>query len=158
MVWFQGYSDKDNTAYGELLVQMIKDFRKKVNVPNLPVVWGTLGMTGFKNAAFSNTANQGMVQASQMPGLRGSVDVVNTAPYYSLELDLCGQVRKTTDMESDEYKEAIRVTKQYTRNKGFHYHGCAKFFILTGDAMARSLANLMAGGEPTVDPGVLLKK
>jgi len=111
----------------------------------------------FNNAAFSDAANQGMVQASQMPDLRDTVDVVNTAPYYSLEVDLAGQVRKTTDKELPEYKEAMRVSQQYISNKGFHYHGCEKFFILTGDAMARSLANLMAGGEPTVDTGVLKK-
>jgi hypothetical protein len=33
LVWFQGYSDLDNPAYGELLAQMIRDFREKVNDP-----------------------------------------------------------------------------------------------------------------------------
>jgi len=37
-----------------------------------------------------------------------------------------------------------------TSNKAFHYRGSAKFFLLTGDAMARSLASLMAGGKPTI--------
>jgi hypothetical protein len=150
LVWFQGYSDKDNPAYGELLAQMIKDFRKKVKTPKLPVVCGSLGMAGFKNAAFSEAANKGMLQASQMSDLRGTVDVVNTAPFYPLELDLCGQVRKTTKKESPEYIEATRVTMLYTSNKGFHYHGSAKCFLLAGDAMARSLANLIVGGKPLI--------
>ena len=150
MVWFQGYSDKDNPAYGELLAQMIKDFRKKVKTPKLPVVCGSLGMSGFKNAAFSEAANKGMLQASNMSDLRGTVDVVNTARFYPLELDLCKQVQQTTKKDSPEYIEAARVTKLYISNKGFHYHGSAKFFLLAGDAMARSLANMISGGKPLI--------
>lgn len=33
---------------------------------------------------------------------------------------------------------------------GVHYHGSAKFYFLLGDAMARKLANLQSGGEPTI--------
>jgi hypothetical protein len=32
-----------------------------------------------------------------------------------------------------------------------HYHGSAKCFLLMGDAVGRSLANLMAGGEPLIN-------
>jgi hypothetical protein len=34
LVWFQGYSDMKNPAYGELPAQMIRDFRVKVKTPN----------------------------------------------------------------------------------------------------------------------------
>jgi len=148
LVWFQGYSDKDNPAYGELLAQMIKDFRKKVKIPKLPVVCGTLGMIGFKNAAFSEGANKGMLQASQMPDLVGTVDVVNTAPFYPMELDLLKQVMGTYAKGTPEYEKAMLIQKRAISNKGFHYDGSAKCFLLIGDAMGRSLANLMAGGEP----------
>ena len=43
------------------------------------------------------------------------------------------------------------IRSRATSNKGFHYHGSAKCFILMGDAMGRSLANLIAGGEPTIN-------
>jgi alpha-galactosidase len=150
LVWFQGYSDKDNPAYGELLAQMIRDFRKKVNSPNMPVVCGMLGMAGFKNAAASQWANKGMLQAAQMPDLAGTVDVVNTAPFYPLEFDLLGQVMDTHEKGTPEHDKALLMKTRAVSNSGFHYHGSAKFFLLTGDAMARSLANLMAGGKPVV--------
>ena len=35
-------------------------------------------------------------------------------------------------------------TAWYLSEKGFHYHGSAKFFLLNGDALARTLAKLMA--------------
>ncbi len=151
LVWFQGYSDKDNPAYGELLAQLIKDFRKKVKTPNMPVVCGTLGMAGFKAQEFTLGANKGMLQASQMPELKGTVDVVNTVPYFPMELDLLKQVRDSFEKGTPEYEKAIMIQKRATSNKGFHYHGSAKCFILMGDAMGRSLANLMGGGEPTIN-------
>lgn len=151
LVWFQGYSDKDNLAYGELLAQLIKDFRKKVKTPNMPVVCGTLGMAGFKAQEFTLGANKGMLQASQMPDLKGTVDVVNTVPYFPMELDLLKQVRDSFEKGTPEYEKAIMIQKRATSNKGFHYHGSAKCFILMGDAMGRSLANLIGGGEPTIN-------
>ena len=151
LVWFQGYSDKDNPAYGELFAQLIRDFRVKVKTPKMPVVCGTLGMASFKTEAFSEGANQGMLQTSQMPDLAGTVDVVNTAPFFPLELDLLKQVMGAYEKGSPEYEKALMIQKRAISNKGFHYHGSAKCFILMGDAMGRSLANLMAGGEPTIN-------
>jgi alpha-galactosidase len=153
LVWFQGYSDKDNPAYGELLAQMIRDFRKKVNAPNMPVVCGSLGMDAFKSTAFSGWANKGMLQAAQMPDLAGTVDVVNTAPFYPQEFDLLGQVMESFEKGTPEHEKALLMKKRATSNGGFHYHGSAKFFLLTGDVMARSLANLMAGGKPMAGAG-----
>lgn len=150
LVWFQGYSDKDNPAYGELLAQMIRDFRKKVHAPNLPVVCGSLGMAGFKNASASQWANKGMLQAAQMPDLAGTVDVVNTTPFYPMEFNLLGQVMNSFEKGTPEHDKARMIKTRATSNSGFHYHGSAKFFLLAGDAMARSLANLMAGGKPMV--------
>ena len=149
-VWFQGYSDKDNPAYGELLVEMIKGFRKKVNAPKMPVVCGTLGMASFKHLAFADAANQGMLEASQHPELKGTVDVVKTTPYYPVELLATKQVLNAAEQGSPAHNEALEVRQRATSDAGYHYCGNAKFFLLTGDAMARSLANLMAGGEPTI--------
>jgi len=154
LVWFQGYSDSNNEAYGELLVEMIEYFREKVKTPDMPVVCGTLGMNTWKHMVFSGDVNGGMVHASQAPGLKGTVDVVNTARFNPVELGMIGPVKKEYDKESEEYKTADVIGRRAISNKGFHYHGSAKFFILAGDAMARSLANLMAGGEPFVDEEV----
>jgi len=151
LVWFQGYSDMNNKAYGELLMGMIKYFREKVKTPDMPVVCGALGMPSYKHMTFSGAVNGGMVQASQAPGFKGKVDVVNTARYFPIELDLIGTVMKNTDKESEEYKTAAKYRSRAISNKGFHYHGSAKCFLLMGDAMGRSLANIMAGGEPFVE-------
>lgn len=143
LVWFQGYSDMGNAAYGELLAQMIRDFRGKVNAPEMPVVCGTLGMSGFKNSAFSNEVNAGMLAVSKMPEFAGTVGVVDTSPFYPLEFDLIDQVLKAYPKDSSEHVEALRMKQRAISEKGFHYHGSAKFFLLNGDAMARTLTGLM---------------
>ena len=144
MVWFQGYSDMENPAYGELLAQLIRDFRQKVKTPDMPVVCGMLGMPAFKNAVYSNEVNKGIRAAAQTPDLAGTVAAVNTCPFYPLELDPIRQILKNSPPESPEYKEALRMRERATSDKEFHYHGSAKFFLLAGDAFARSLAELMA--------------
>ncbi len=150
MVWFQGYSDQGNQAYGEQLVELIKFMRNKVNTPDMPFVAATLGMPAYKHMALEGDVNGGMVYASRHADMKGTVDVVNTAPYFPLELDLAYTVRDSAEKDSPEYEKAISVLKVASSNKGFHYHGSAKCFLLMGDAMGRSLVNLMAGGEPMI--------
>jgi hypothetical protein len=70
-------------------------------------------------------------------------------PFYPVELDLLRQSRLAYEEGTAERDDIERIQKWATSKGGStHYHGSAKFFLLTGDAMARSLANLMAGGEP----------
>ena len=151
MVWFQGYSDNGNRAYGEQLVELVKFMRKKVNTPKMPFVCGTLGMASYKHVALKGDVNGGMVQASQHPDMLGSFDVVNTAPFFPVEIDHAHTVRKKVAKDSAEYKTAMAVIGKATSNKGFHYHGSAKCFLLMGDAMGSSLGNLIGGGEPTIN-------
>lgn len=161
LVWFQGYCDMNNTAYGELLAQMITDFRKKVKTPKMPVVCGTLGGPTYNHVAYSGAVNEGMVQVSRMPEFAGTVDVVNTGRFNPIELGLTQSMIRNVTLKrragNEDYgakydlDKANTVLRRAISNKGFHYYGSAKFFILTGDAMARSLANLMAGNEPFVN-------
>ena len=151
LVWFQGYSDMGNPAYAELLIQLIKDLREKVKTPNMPVVCGSLGHAAYKQSALSSEANKGMLQASGAPELKGTVDVVNTAPFYPVEFDFFGQIRRSLDENSDEFKKLEALGDRAIGDGGStHYHGSAKFFLLMGDAVARSLANLIAGGRPMI--------
>jgi hypothetical protein len=150
MVWFQGYSDMNNEAYGEQLDEMIKWFRKEINAPEMPFVAGSLGVGSYYHNAFKGYVNEGMVKAALSPDLKGSVDIVNTGRFYPLELDAADNIFLSMEKGTPEQQELNTFLRKTTSNKPFHYRGSAKFFLLTGDAMARSLANLMAGGEPTI--------
>ena len=150
MVWFQGYSDIGNQAYGEQLEEMFKWFRKEINAPNMPIVCGTVGVGQYNHTAFKGEVNGGMVQAAESPALKGSVDVVNTARYFPHELQMLIQTLNSMDKKSPEFNQLKSLHEKINSNQGFHYYGSAKFHLLAGDAFARSLANMMAGGKPAI--------
>ncbi|MEM7391833.1 MAG: sialate O-acetylesterase, partial [Verrucomicrobiota bacterium] len=150
LVWFQGWNDLGNAAYGEQLVHFIKDFREEVNEAGLPVVCGLVGHSSWEQTTFDSPVNSGMLHVAKHPDLVGTVDVVNTVKYFPLELGLRKSVLAAFGEESDEYKQAQAIIPRSSSNSGLHYFGSAKFLCLTGNAMARSLVNLAAGGEPAI--------
>jgi hypothetical protein len=150
LVWFQGWNDAGNSEYGEQLVTFIKDFRKEVKAPRLPVICGLLGHVGWKLNTFDGPVNSGMLYASKHPDLKGTVDIVNTVKYMPIELGLMKSIKAACGEDSEEYKKAEKIIGRASSKDATHYHGSAKFMYLTGDAMARKLANLMKGGEPTI--------
>ena len=150
LVWFQGWNDMGNPAYGEQFVTFIKDFRKEVKEPKLPVVCGLLGHSAWKHTTFGGNVNIGMLYAARHADLRGTVDIVDTVKYFPLELGFKKPVMAAYGADSDEYRKAERIINRASSKDGTHYFGSAKFLYLTGDAMARSLANLINGGEPTI--------
>lgn len=150
LVWFQGWNDMGNPAYGEQLVHFIKDFRKEVGSPGLPVVCGLLGHNGWAMNTFSGNVNSGMLYASKHADLKGTVDIVNTLPYMPLELGFGRSLEAAFGKESEEYKKAASIIGRAVSKDGTHYFGSAKFVYLTGDAMARKLVNLLKGGKPTI--------
>lgn len=150
LVWFQGWNDVGNKAYGEQLVHFIKDWRQELKAPDMRIVCGLLGHNGWKQNTFSGDVNNGMLYAAKNPDLKGTVDIVNTLPYMPIELGMLKSVEAAYGKESEEYKNAERIIKRASSKDPTHYFGSAKFIYLAGDAMARKLANLMAGGEPTI--------
>jgi hypothetical protein len=150
LVWFQGWNDKGNKDYGKQLVAFIKDFRKELEAPKLPVVCGLLGHSSWASTTFQGEVNSGMLYAAQHPELKGTVDVVNTVKYYPVELGFKEMVKAAFGEESDEYKKAEGIFSRAASKDPVHYYGSAKFWFLTGDAMANKLANLMRGGKPTI--------
>ena len=150
LVWFQGWNDLPNKAYGEQLVHFIKDFRKEVKSPKMPVVTGLVGHATWANTTFDSNVNSGMLYASKHKDLMGTVDVVNTVKYFPVELGLLKSVKAAFGEESDEYKKAQATIPRSCSNSGLHYFGSAKFLGLTGNAMAHKLHNLNKGGKPSI--------
>lgn len=150
LVWFQGWNDSGNEAYGEQLVHFIKDWRKELKAPDMQVVCGLLGHAGWKQNTFDGDVNKGMLYAAKNADLKGTVDVVNTLPYMPIELGMLKSVEAAYGKESEAYKKAEEIISRATSKDSTHYFGSAKFIYLTGDAMARKLAILLKGGKPTI--------
>ena len=145
-----GWNDKGNEEYGDQLVTFIKDFRRELKAPELPVVCGLLGHSSWEQTTFDGDVNSGMLHAAKHADLKGTVDIVNTVKYYPIELGFKNMVKEAYGEDSEEYQRAEQVLDRAVSKDPVHYHGSAKFWCLAGDAMARSLVNLMDGGEPTI--------
>ena len=116
-VWFQGWNDMCTKAavpeYEENLANLIKDVRRELKVPGLPVVIGETG--NCRHVAF----RKAQAAVAQRPELRGTVAFVETA----------GFLRPA--------KESPNV------GHGHHWYGNAESYFLIGDALGKAMKGLL---------------
>ena len=100
-VWLQGFNDmvdghvypKQNqpdrfASYTENLALFIRDVRKDFNAPKMPFVIGVMGVGGLKDTSHGMvTFRQAMAAPADMPEFKGNVIAVQTAPFWSDELN-----------------------------------------------------------------------
>jgi alpha-galactosidase len=186
-VWFQGFNDlvSDWTydkqmepggydLYAELLAHLIRDVRKDLAAPKLPVVIGVMGIGGLKEDKLAPQMHlrQAQIAPTRLPEFRGNVVAVETAAFWDDELETLQQrlerVHEEFDREaernpkwSDEERDAQRakaVAKAFSRdelkrlegvsNGGYHYLGAAKIIAPIGVAFAEALATLRRAERP----------
>lgn len=186
-VWFQGFNDlvSDWTydkhmspggydLYAELLAHLIRDVRKDLAAPKLPVVIGVMGIGGLKEDKLAPQMHfrQAQIAPTRLPEFRGNVVAVETAAFWDDELDALQQrlerVHDEFDREAerhpkwtDEERDAQRakaVAKEFTRaelkrlegvsNGGYHYLGAAKIIAPIGEAFAEALVALRGEKRP----------
>lgn len=120
LVWFQGWNDlidgKRVDAYQGNLVHFIRDIRKHLNRPDLPVVIGVMGQDG--ESAADNMMRMRAAQAApaEMEEFEGTVAAVQTAPFWDPSVKYDG---------------------------GYHYMGSARFYYDAGRAMGEAMLQLL---------------
>jgi len=116
-VWFQGWNDMCTKAavpeYEQNLVNLIKDVRKALDAPNLPVV---IGETGNCN---HTVFRQAQAAAAGRPEFKGTVAFVPTAAF-----------RRPKE-------ESPNV------GHGHHWFGNAESYFLIGDALGEAMKALV---------------
>jgi len=178
-VWFQGFNDLvDGGAYPDrnkaggydeyasLLGHLVRDVRKDLGAPKLPVVIGVMGIGGDREGAKAPQLHfrAAQVKAASLPEFKGSVRAVETSPFWDDDLDdlrermerLNGKLdqgfKKTPDL-TRAAKDAARkkaVEEQFTpaeaarlaagvSNGGYHYLGAARVMAPIGKAFADAL-------------------
>jgi alpha-galactosidase len=179
-VWFQGFNDlvsggvytqpgaksPDYVKYGEWLAALIRDVRKDINAPKMPVVIGVMGIEGNSPSEGMKAFRAAMAAPASLPEFKGNVFAVQTAPFWDDALGAIekkmGKVRATRQALNKKVKdgkmtkeeaeaqtkklEAELITpaeaarwKRGASNGGYHYLGCAKTFALIGKAFAEAL-------------------
>ncbi len=127
--WFQGHKDTLNAEaaaeYEENLVALIKDLRKDLGIPNLPVMIATVGFNGDKmsgNTLVVHDAQMAVGDPNKHPEFAGTVKTVDTRPFW-------------------------RTVEQSPGDEGHHYNRNAETYMLVGDALARGMIELLEKKE-----------
>ena len=166
------YPNGDMSAYSELLAHLIRDVRKDLKVPDMPFVIGVIGMPGkvedirkyyeWKGIEkwFDELTHFRKVMASpaSMPEFKDNVKAVYTENYmdpemvrlqwdssqFSKSLGKLSKEEKEQKMREKFSERELKIIRECISNKGFHYFGSGKFFVLAGEAFADAVVELQA--------------
>lgn len=190
-VWFQGFNDyvdggvypkQDKPGgydrYADLLGHLIRDVRKELSAPKMPVVIGVMGIDGLKgdNNAPMMHFRQAQRKVAALDEFKGNVFAVETAPFWDDDLDVLAQrkdrlydkleqgFRKATPKPTEPEKQAARKKaldeafkpeelkrlKAGVSNGAYHYLGAAKILAPIGKAFADALLDPPPTKEPAL--------
>jgi alpha-galactosidase len=158
-VWFQGYNDlgQPKADYEKNLVCLINDVRKEFKVPQMKVVVGVMGVNGVANEIEKNKEIRGAQRAiNTMPEFKGNARAVETAPLLHpdiVAIRTAGWLNMARDLKTHPITaEEQAMLARATSNKGFHYFGEGRFFILLGKSFADTMLELMGQENKVVPP------
>ncbi|TVP96527.1 MAG: hypothetical protein EA381_17120 [Planctomycetaceae bacterium] len=139
LVWFQGWNDMVDggvypdrgqpggyDAYSECLAHFIRDVRRDLGTPQLPIVIGVMGVGGpvdeyppeeQRYQAIHQSFRLAMAAPAELPEFRGNVEAVLTERYWDRELSALRareaklrqrlqEMRKTDDLSADQVRAA----------------------------------------------------
>jgi hypothetical protein len=162
LVWFQGFNDmieagKPVAEYGNNLTCLIKDLRKEFKAPEMKVAVGVMGVNGMQNEVGKqgDIRNQ-MRSMNQVSEFKGNVRAIETAPLCHPEviaIKTAGWLNKERDLKANPVTpEEQAMLQRATSDKGFHYYGEGRFFILLGKAFADTMLELSGQGNKVLPP------
>ena len=153
-VWFQGYNDMFDVTgrrqYGANLVHLIKDVRTEFKAPEMKAVVGVMGVNGPHNEhnPKQKDVRNGQRFINTVSEFKGNAKAIETAPLLSprvVALTAGGWLPEyDRDFKKNPITEEERaMLSRAMSNKGFHYSGEGRFFILVGKAFAETMQELM---------------
>jgi hypothetical protein len=148
-VWFQGWNDminKDFTAeYARNLEHLIRDLRKELKQPNLPVVIAQMGVGGAKPSANVVTFRKAQEAGVASPEFKGNVALVDTAPCWDEKAQvLLDEGYKGNKWLNQDLQD--RFSKMGSQPP-YHYLGSAKVHCLMGQALGEAMNKLCQAGK-----------
>ncbi len=137
-VWFQGWNDmvdgeqreEKYANYKKRLAQLIRDVRKDLDAPDLPVVIGELGAGGERG---DFQAAQAAV--AEIPELEDTVRFVETCQFWEPDVE---QMVRDNVWRGPNWVEFYNVGS----DRGYHYLGSAKIYYQMGKAFGRAMIEL----------------
>ncbi len=157
-VWFQGYNDlgQAQAVYEKNLVCLINDVRKEFKAPEMKVVVGVMGVNGVSNETGKNKEIRGAQRAiNAMPEFKGNAVAVESAPLLHpdiVAIQTAGWLNKRDLKSNPVTADEKAMLARATSNKGYHYYGEGRFFILLGKAFADTMLELTGQGDKVLPP------
>lgn len=135
-VWFQGWNDMYGDFPGEYAKNMenlIRDVRKELGVPDLPVAIGVMGQNGFKPAK----GNMAIVKNAQLSmneivDFKGNVKAIPTDVFWDKRAD------EAFPTWRDNLEEWVKIGSDFP----YHYLGSTITFTRIGQALAQTMLEL----------------
>ena len=138
-VWFQGWNDMYGPfpqEYAKNMENLIRDVRKDLKAPKLPVVIGIMGQNGFKEAQ----GNMAVVKAAQasmnkIADFKGNVKAIPTDIYWD---------KKANDAYPT-WRQNFEAWKLIGSDFPYHYLGSTITFTRIGRALGKTMIELRGG-------------
>jgi hypothetical protein len=136
-VWFQGWNDQYNGAEAEYAANMehfIRDVRKDLGSPKLPMVIAAMGQNGSKPAEREMLAiREAQLAMNDVPEFRGNVRAFRT----DLLVDTAAEEAYPT------WKENVEAWQRIGGDHPYHYLGSAIWFTRIGRQMGEEMEGLL---------------
>ncbi|MAG56553.1 MAG: sialate O-acetylesterase [Planctomycetes bacterium] len=163
LLWFQGWNDSvggGNDQYTEQLAQFIRDVRKDLDAPKLPVVIGELGQAGANPNQKVLKFRKQQEAVAKLPEFKGTVRYVKTGVFVDPELPKMfkvwrkckGKERKAKDPEAkkaawSEWEPMKAKWQAMASDRPYHYFGSGRTFYLMGDAFGKAMVELLGAPQ-----------
>jgi len=139
-LWFQGWNDMCNNQavpeYEENLANLVKDLRKELDLPKLPVVIGELGVNGPEAKGNMLAIRKAQAAVAERPELKGTVRFVKTSPYYDM---VAHKMCQEGVWKTEERGKFYRIASE----RPFHYLGSGKMMFQMGHAFGEGMIELL---------------
>ena len=137
-VWFQGWNDMVNAEYAaqyeKHMANFIRDIRKDLKIPNLPVVIAVMGQNMSKPAEGRMLqVQQAQLAMNDVPEFKGNVKAFRT--------DVL--VDKAAEELYPDWRKDIEKWKLVGGDHAYHYLGSAIWFNRIGHAMGEAMIGLL---------------
>ncbi len=139
LVFFQGWNDMvdgEQRAEGYAnftprLAQMVKDLRKDLKAPNLPVIIGELGANGVRG-----DFQKAQAAVAELPELKDNLRFVKTCEFWEPEVE---------KMVNEGVWSGPDWVKFYNigSERGYHYLGSAQIYCKMGKAFGEGMIELL---------------
>jgi hypothetical protein len=145
------------------MAHLIRDLRKDLKIPKLPVVIGELGTDGPEAGGWIATFRKQQAEIAALPEFAGNVRLAKTAPFWPTYPDMqdkWDEFRRQakaneqkpkddpTRMNPGEFYQKNWIQRYqkelaYTSDKRYHYKGSGACYYQMGEAMGKAMLDLI---------------